>query len=142
MKRRILYASFAVIIIIVILLIIINIWIGRQNEEIKQLQQEEAKQGIELMPQAPIESPVFFSRPAITRIKPELKKPIPAIERPMDEKRQATSTVPSQSTGPTRIESESDDFSEEPPIPGITKIGKYPTEKEKQEMDAHGIIMY
>lgn len=151
MKQKILYLSFATVIILIILLIIISIWLGRGAEEIKQLQQKEEQQESEFMPQAPTDSPVFFSRPAITRIMPEPKKPLPEekpiaspeqAETAIDESRQTTRRASSQSTGTTQIETEPDEFSQEPPTPGITKIGKFPTPEEKQEMDSKGIIMY
>jgi hypothetical protein len=145
MKPKILYITFALFISV----ILISIWISRESIKI-QGPLEEAKTQ-QMVPDYTQQFPsTFGNRPAITRIKPEPKKPsllpgqkpIPAIGEAMDESRQAARTAPSQSTSLARIESESDDFSDEPPTPGITKIGKYPTEKEKQEMDARGIIMY
>jgi hypothetical protein len=144
MKPKTLYLSFAALIIIILIII----FISRESAKIQPVSEEVKPQ--RLVPDYTQQFPsTSGNMPAITRIKPELKKPslveekpIPATEEAMDESRQAARTVSSQSIGPTDIETESDDFSDEPPTPGITKIGKYPTEKEKQEMNERGIIMY
>ncbi|OGX15701.1 MAG: hypothetical protein A2166_02935 [Omnitrophica WOR_2 bacterium RBG_13_41_10] len=144
MKPKILYLSFAALIITIVIII----FISRESVKIQPVSQK-------VKPQRPVsdyteQSPsTSGSIPGITRIKPEPKKPslpqenpIPDTEETMDESRQAARTAPSQSTGPTNIETESDDFKDEPPTPGITKIDRYPTEQEKQEMNERGIIMY
>jgi hypothetical protein len=150
MKTKIFYVFLAVIIIIAVLMIIISVFVSRGTEEIKQLQQKEEQQESEFMPQAPTEPPVFFNKPILTRVKPVPKKPLPEeepiaspeqAETAIDEKQTATRTL-SSSTGSASIQTEPDEFSQEPLTPGLTRVPKYPTPEEKKDMDAKGIIMY
>jgi hypothetical protein len=141
MKPKILYISFAILIIVIIISLLIN----RESAKIQSALEETNPQQIvtqqpsalsEETPQLP---PAFDNRPAITIIKPEPKEnPTPALEEKINKRRQPErlSASPSQSPAVPEIESEGQ------PVSGVTKIGKRPTEKEKQEMNARGIIMY
>ena len=82
-----------------------------------------------------------YNRPAITVIKPQPKEnltPVPASEERINKRQQPERLSASPSQSPVVSEDESDDQ----PGSGITKIGKRPTEKETQEMNAQGIVMY
>jgi len=86
--------------------------------------------------------PVFFHKEAITVVKPAqgrkaavagLDKEIDTLER---ENTEISSLSASQASGGVK----SKDSSEE--AAGVTRLGKYPTKEEINEMNAKGIIIY
>ncbi len=141
MKPKILYLSFVALIIV----ILISILISRESAKIQSLMEETKPQQIETQQESVFSDqtqqlyPVLDNRSAITLIKPYPKEnPTPAQEKRINKRQQPErlSVSPTQSLAVS--ESEPDDQS----VSGVTKIGKRPTEKEKQEMNARGIIMY
>ena len=141
MKPKILYISFAALIIV----ILISILISRENAKIQSVLEETTPQQIitqqpsALLGQTQQFPPTFDNRPAITVIKPRPKEsPTPALEEKINKRQQPErlSVSPSQSPAVSEVEPE------EQLASGITKIDKRPTEEEKKEMNARGIIMY
>jgi len=138
MKPKALYLSFAVLVII----IFISIFIGRDKTRIQP-----NPQLIETQPIATEQQnlPLGYTqqllsssgdKPAITIISKHLpkEKTTRISEIKITKERQIEKSSP----GPNRIpEAVSDESAS-----GVTKAGKYPTQKENNEMNARGIVMY
>jgi len=141
MKPKILYLFFATLIVV----ILISILISRENAKIQSALEETKPQQIATQQQSALSDqtqqfpPTFENRPAITVIKPRPKESSTSVlEEKINKRQQPERLSASPSQSPAVSESEPDDQ----PASGVTKIDKRPTEEEKKEMNARGIIMY
>jgi len=143
MKAKKMYAYLAIVIIIIVSVILLS----RKIVKIQPIS-EEVKPGeiVENAPQGPLEQFSFTAvkRPAITVIKPSSQEILtpPAAESENavgNYPRQRRSILPGQASG--LPERQPDVLDNQPPT-SVTKIGRQPTEKEKEEMNARGIVMY
>lgn len=133
----------AVIVFLIIIPLLISILNAKKNLKIKSvvgktqaedpgIQQESFSLGF-------AQTPAFEARPAITRIKPPPEKEAEQnlIKKRLTESQGASSSgsgKTSAADNPAAISEGSDS--------GITKIGIYPPEDVKEEMAAHGVVMY
>jgi len=143
MKLKILAISFAALIILI--LIFISLLISRESAKIQPaLEKNNPPQIVTQQPSAFLEQtaripPAFEHRPAITIIKPQPKEnSVPASEEKINKRQQPIRLPASSSQSPVVSAGEP----QEQPVSGTTEIGKHPTEEEKKEMNAQGIIMY
>jgi len=109
--------------------------------EKSKIQQEEVSQSDLISMEAEQPSLPFKKMPGITVIKPPTQEKVNPMQKEKTTKAILTQkTVVSDTYRPPAAWEEKDDFSES--FPGITKIGKIPTEKESKEMNSRGIIIY
>jgi len=154
MKRKIIYILIAALMVITI---IISIFVSRQTIKIQSLL-EEGK-----IERAPAEEQVVFSdythdSPMIfdttsKQVGITVIKPLPAAEEEelsfieetreeeIKKRKQRRRGSVSSSQSPAVSGGDTSDLPDEPD-PGVTKIGRQPTEKEQEEMNAQGIVMY
>ncbi len=145
MKPKILYAFVAALIIIILIIVLVNILIGRENAKIQPVSQESKPQEVVSQAQSALSQipATAVNRPAITVIK-SLPGEKPAsvaeeTEKKIKKSQQSLSALPPQ--GPAVSGKRPEEVSNEP-VSGVTKIGKYPSEEKKEEMNARGIVMY
>ena len=154
MKAKILYLSFALLIIVMLLSTLFNFWLSRQNTKIMSEEAGQVKFEAQHNTIQPVQQPTY--QPVVaTPVKPSSSTlKIPGIT--IVAKQPTQQTTPSEETkiqeakitenaplwptkNPTTPQKES---SPTQPAAGITKIGKYPSETEKKEMNQQGIVMY
>jgi hypothetical protein len=140
MKTKTLYF---IIFLLAIIMIFALIYTKAKVSELNQQVPESIR--VEVSEQGSINEttgPVFFHKEAITVVKPAqgrkaavagLDKEIDTLER---ENTEISSLSASQASGGVK----SKDSSEE--AAGVTRLGKYPTKEEINEMNAKGIIIY
>ena len=140
MKTKMLYAViFVLAVIIMLTLIYTRGKITELNPLMPEIVQVEVKQPEGITPSS---EPVFFSKQAITVIKPAQGKQVTVSE--LDEKKdlqnQQESGLVSQSSSAASGEAANTQNAGE--AAGVTRLGKYPTKEEMKEMNSKGIVMY
>jgi type IV secretory pathway VirB10-like protein len=145
MKPKILYITLATLAILIIV-ILISILITRERAKIQPVSEEvKPEQTATQQPRVPLDySQQPPLRSAITVVKPRAKeKPTLTLEETEEQikKSQQQETLSASTPSSRQGQTVSGKETNEPPS-AITEVSKYPTEKEKQEMDERGIIMY
>ena len=152
MKSKILYLSFALLIIIMLISALFNFWLSRENTKIlpERPEQVEAEHNMIQPSQQPTYQPVVATPlkpssptlkiPGITIVaKQPTQQATPSEEIKIPEAKKTENAPLWPAKNPTPPQKES---SPTQPAAGITKIGKYPSETEKKEMNQQGIVMY
>ena len=147
MKSKILYAVLAAL----VLVLLVGIWSTRKSEKAQTGSEEVISQATTAQQAgAPLDMTQqsrapFAQQSGITVINPREKVNSPSVsarENATDFQKKSSSPRQLSGVSGRQLQASSGVSGSPEPDPGITKIGHRPTEKEKKEMEAQGVVLY